>query len=94
MFDVTKNNLYEKLNEYDVLLLPAKWKGESCVGVLIKAKMSGFPSIISDFKYNIEIVSDGKEGFVVGNNLAEGFADAVKRIAEESGAAVKVKSRS
>ncbi len=84
VFDVTKSNLYSKLNEYDALLLPTKWKGESCIGVLVESKMSGIPAIVSDHKYNKEIVVDGVEGIVVNGNLEKGFAEAVKRLYSDS----------
>ena len=83
VFDVTKSSLYKKINEYDLLLLPTKWKGESCIGVLVEAKMSGIPAIVSNHKYNSEIVINGIEGFVIDGDLGKGFAETVKIVAND-----------
>ena len=72
IFDSVKNNVYDKLNEYDILLFPTSWKGEGVPGILVEAKMSGICPIVSDWLYNTEIVIDGKEGVAIeGNYHAE-----------------------
>lgn len=84
VFDIRKDDLYGKLNEYDLLLLPTEWKGESCVGILVESKMAGIPAIVSNHKYNSEIVLNNIEGIVVDGNLASGFANAVEQFANNS----------
>lgn len=76
VFDATKEDVYKELNQYDVLLLPTKWKGEGVPGVLVEAKMAGIAAVVSDCNYNAEIVRDGIEGIVL-KNLAEGELSSV-----------------
>lgn len=80
VFDVLKYDLYENMNKYDMLLFPTRWKGESLPGVLVESKMSGIPALVTDHRYNGEIVIDGKEGVVVKGDLASGFAEAIINI--------------
>jgi len=56
VFDAVKNNVYDKLNEYDVLLFPTKWDTEGVPGILVEAKMAGICPIVSLKSYNSEIV--------------------------------------
>lgn len=65
VFDATKNNVYEKLHEYDILLFPSRWKGEGVPGILIESKMAGIVPIVSDHLYNSEIVLNNIEGIVL-----------------------------
>ena len=65
VFDATKNNVYEKLHEYDILLFPSRWKGEGVPGVLIESKMAGIVPIVSNHLYNSEIVLNNIEGIVL-----------------------------
>ena len=60
-----KNNVYEKLHEYDILLFPSRWKGEGVPGILIESKMAGIVPIVSDHLYNSEIVLNNIEGIVL-----------------------------
>lgn len=71
VFDVAKNDVYAELSQYDILLLPTKWKGEGVPGILVESKMAGITAIVSDMNYNAEIVNDGVEGIVL-NNLEKG----------------------
>ncbi len=65
VFDAAKDNVYTELNQYDVLLLPTKWRGEGVPGILVESKMAGITAIVSDLNYNTEIVVDGIEGVVL-----------------------------
>ena len=65
VFDATKNNVYEKLHEYDILLFQSRWKGEGVPGVLIESKMAGIVPIVSNHLYNSEIVLNNIEGIVL-----------------------------
>ena len=71
VFDAVKNDVYEELSKYDVLLLPTKWKGEGIPGILVESKMAGITAIVSKMNYNGEIVVDGVEGIVL-DNLEKG----------------------
>jgi glycosyltransferase involved in cell wall biosynthesis len=68
VFKSDGNNIYEKLHEYDLLLLPTRWKYEGVPGVLVEAKIASLPAIVSDICYNAEIVENGVSGIVLCNN--------------------------
>ena len=50
------------LKDYFALLFPTFYPGEGFAGTLIDAMASGIPVIASDFRYNMEIVTEGKTG--------------------------------
>lgn len=77
VFDAATPGLYEKLNEYDVLLFPTLWKWEGIPGILVEAKMAGIVPIVSDINYNAEIVIDGKEGIVLKKDYAQNLTKAI-----------------
>lgn len=52
----------ETLKLYHALLFPTYYEGEGFAGTLIDAMASGLPVIASDWKYNREIVVNGKTG--------------------------------
>ena len=68
IFDSSKDDVYKKLHEYDLLLFPTTWKGEGVAGILIESKFAGIPSIVTNHNYNSEVVLDGKEGKTVSTN--------------------------
>lgn len=70
VFDSTKGDVYKELNQYDAILLPSKWIGEGVPGALVEAKMSGIAAIVSDWKFNSEIVRNQIEGVVLKKELS------------------------
>ena len=83
VIDSTNGNVYEELNQYDVMLLPSQWKGEGVPGALIEAKMAGITAIVSDWNYNSEVVLDGQEGIVLSETNPKGLLEAVKYLCED-----------
>jgi glycosyltransferase involved in cell wall biosynthesis len=75
-----KNELYEKLNSYDVLLFPTKWKNEGVPGVLVESKIACLPAIVSNINYNSEIVENGKTGIVLNDNSPIELANAIEKL--------------
>ena len=66
VFDSTKSNVYQKINEYDILLFPTHWNTEGVPGILVEAKMAGVAVIASDRSYNSELIQvDKNEGVVI-----------------------------
>lgn len=76
IFDSAKENLYRKMNEYDLFILPTTWMGESCCGAIIESKMAGIPAIVSDWHYNSELVREN-EGVVLRDLTSQCLADAI-----------------
>ena len=65
------------LKKYYGLLFPTYYHGEGFAGSLIDAFAAGLPVIASDWKYNAEIVSDGKEGLIVPVQDIDKLTDAI-----------------
>lgn len=65
IFGGSAEETYNELQQYDVLLLPTRWKAEGVPGVLIEAKIAGVPAIVSNHNYNAEIVTDQYDGIVM-----------------------------
>lgn len=61
----------EVLKEYYALLFPTFYEGEGFAGTLIDAMAAGLPVIASDWKYNSEIIQNGKTGILIKNSLQE-----------------------
>ena len=72
VFDTIRNNVYQKLNEYDILLFPTKHATEGVPGILVEAKMAGVAVIASDRCYNAELVVEADlEGKLVHQDYAQ-----------------------
>lgn len=53
-----------ELAQYYMLLFPTFYEGEEFPATLCEAYMAGLPVIASDWKYNSELVDEGKTGFL------------------------------
>ena len=65
------------LKDYFMLLFPTYYEGEGFAGTLIDAMAAGIPVIASDWRYNSEIVKNGKIGFIINENLKAELAKAL-----------------
>lgn len=82
VFDAVNQNVYAELNQYDIMLLPTRWKGEGVPGALVESKMAGIAAIVSDWHANSEVVRDGEEGIVLSSSTAENLAMTVMELCE------------
>ena len=69
------------LKSYYALLFPTYYAGEGFAGTLIDAFAAGIPVVASDWKYNAEIVEDGKNGIVYSLADADGLEKVLDRMA-------------
>ena len=80
--------LYNLISSYDVFLLATHWRGESCVGVLVESKVSGIPAIVTNWRYNSEVIRNRAEGIVVQSGavdeVSQRFADAVAELYDDA----------
>lgn len=83
VYQVEGDNVYTLLNQYDLLLLPTRWKAEGVPGVLVEGKIAGLPAIVSDINYNAEIVEHGVSGFVLDRLNADAMVKAIRIIDED-----------
>lgn len=91
VFESDKNNIYNELVKYDVLLLPTQYKTEGIPGILVEAKMAGIPAIVSDVCYNAEIVNDGVDGIVLEENTVGDLKKALEFLKENPSELYKMK---
>ena len=80
LFKTEGENVYDKLHEYDLLILPTKCKTEGVPGVLVEAKIAAVPAVVSDIAYNAEIIEDGRNGTVLSSNDAAALTQAIARL--------------
>lgn len=83
VYKVEGDNVYTLLNQYDLLLLPTRWKAEGVPGVLVEGKIAGLPAVVSDWNYNAEIVEQGVSGMVLEQLDAEALTRAIQSIDED-----------
>lgn len=60
--EVKYDEVVQVLKNYYLLLFPTYYKGEGFPGTLLDAFASGLPSIVTDWKYNTEIIKEGITG--------------------------------
>ena len=72
----------EILHKYYALLFPTYYQGEGFAGTLIDAMAAGLPSIVSDWRFNKEIIKNGKTGYVFPTHNIEELTKILKDIAE------------
>lgn len=75
---------YEVLSAYDLFLFPTFYAGEGFPGAIIDSFIAGVPSIVSNWKYNSEIVTENKTGFIVESKNVESLAQKLEFCAKHS----------
>ncbi len=63
--NLKRNEGYDKLSEYDVMLFPTYWKGEGMAGVFIDAFISGVPMIVTDWAHNKSFLKEGETALFI-----------------------------
>ncbi|VDN46177.1 Sugar transferase, PEP-CTERM/EpsH1 system associated [Petrocella atlantisensis] len=84
-------DVYTKLNEYDLLLFPTRWKNEGVPGVLVESKIAALPAIVSDINFNAEIIHNGIDGIVLKHNNPAEMAVAIERLYNDKDYLFKLK---
>ena len=62
---IEPSEVYNTLNNYDVMLLPTHYYTEGLPGSVVDAYISGIPVIVTAWKNSQEFVDDGVSGFIV-----------------------------
>lgn len=75
--------LIETLSGYDVFVFPTYHEGECFPGVLLDAFFSGLPVIASDWRFNAEIVQEGKNGLLCKPRDPYDLADKIKTLYDD-----------
>lgn len=76
-------SIYQKLSEYDVLLLPSHWKNEGVPGVLIESKLAGVPAIVTNTANKSSIVHHFVDGIVI-DDSENALKAAIEKLAEDN----------
>lgn len=71
------DNSVDTLKTYYGLLFPTYFYGEGFPGTLIDAMCAGIPVIASNWHFNAEIITDGVDGIVYGNQRYPTLCDAI-----------------
>lgn len=80
IFEGKPFEIYLLINEYDVLLLPTRWKTEGVPGVLVEGKIAGAAEIVSNQNYNAGVVKNLAEGIVLKENHINELVRAVEEL--------------
>lgn len=82
--DLTTEEGYKTLSNYDAFLFPTYFVGEGFPGVLIDSFIAGVPAIATDFHANGEIIKDGLNGILIPIKDVNALAKAMHRIMEDA----------
>jgi len=80
---LSDERLIETLSDHDVFVFPTYHEGECFPGVLLDAFFSGLPVIASDWRFNGEIVQQGKNGLLCKPRNPDDLADKIKTLYED-----------
>lgn len=74
---VQPKDVYSKVNEHDVMLLPTRYEGEGFPGTIVDAYKAGVPVIITRWKDLPEFVDEGSTGYIVTPGDIRGLFDII-----------------
>ena len=83
------NETVDTLKNYYALLFPTYYDGEGFAGTLLDAMAAGIPSIVSDWKYNSEIVVQNITGILVKPMDTDALTSALESTLTDSWNAMK-----
>ena len=80
VFNAVECDVYAELHNYDVHVLPTRWRGEGVPGSLVESNIAAVPSVVSDFGFNAEIVENDVSGVVLRENTVDGLVEAIEML--------------
>lgn len=80
---ILKNKILSTLGEYDLMIFPTHYDGEGFPGTILESVLAGVPIIASDWKYNSEIISHYKVGWLHDPFSAEDLSNKILKLFEE-----------
>lgn len=88
---IQPSDVYLKLNQHDVLLLPTHYEGEGFPGSIIDAYKAGIPVIVSKWKDLSEFVIEGETGFVIEHDDINEYLNKIYEISADKASLRKLK---
>lgn len=79
----------EVLKDYFALLFPTYYEGEGFAGTILDAYAAGIPVIASNWKYNSEIIEEGKTGFLFETKNQEQLQQLLVQMLEKDVSSIK-----
>ena len=79
--DLTRDEGYDILSRYDLMLFPTYWDGEGFPGVIIDSYIAGVPVLASDWSLNCDYVTE-KTGIIIPHHNQSSLFDEMKKVIE------------
>ncbi len=76
-----RTDVYKLCNSADVFIMPSLQEGLSVA--LMEAMASGLPCVASKIRGNVDLIEEGKGGFLCAPDDVSGFAEAINKIATD-----------
>jgi glycosyltransferase involved in cell wall biosynthesis len=81
--DLSVEDNYKTLSNYNCMLFPTFWQGEGYAGVLVDAMIANLPIIASDWNFNKEIVIHNYNGLVIAPQNTQELVKSMKIVIED-----------
>jgi glycosyltransferase involved in cell wall biosynthesis len=81
---IQPKDIYEKIGTYDIMLFPTSYPGEGFSGTILDSFIAGIPVIASNWRYNSEIIEQGKTGYIFDLNNEKTFCDYAKKLIQDA----------
>jgi len=81
--NLTNDEGYKVLSQYDTMLFPTYWPNEGFPGIVIDAYTAGLPIIASDWNLNNELVKNEETGFIIPPHDSQALASKMKLIIDK-----------
>ena len=78
--EIQQHELFEKIKEYDLFVLPTKYYGEGTSGSLIEALIAGVPALVSSYSQAKTLINDNENGFIFKINDKESLKERLLEI--------------
>jgi len=91
VYKVQGDNVYNMLNEYDLLLFPTRMDCEGVPGTLVESKIAALPAVVSNVAFNAELVEHGVSGVVLKENTPEALEKAISSLNTDKATLIKLK---
>jgi glycosyltransferase involved in cell wall biosynthesis len=71
--------MYAVLQQYDLMLFPTYYSDEGFPGTIVDAFIAGVPVLASDWKYNGELIDQGRTGAICTARSSDGLTEMLRR---------------